>query len=36
MASGDALLVASDTPQLLDTHGGGGFALVSDWTSPGS
>jgi hypothetical protein len=34
MASGDALLVGSDMPQLLDVHEGGGFALVSDWTSP--
>jgi hypothetical protein len=34
MASGDALLVRNDMPQLVDLHKGGGFALVSDWTSP--
>ena len=34
MASGDALLVGHDTRQLWDIQKGGGFALVSEWTSP--
>jgi hypothetical protein len=33
LESGDALLVANDIPQMLDKNGGGGFALVSDWTT---
>lgn len=33
LESGDALLVANDMPQMLDKNGGGGFALVSDWTA---
>jgi len=33
LGSGDALLVAHDVQQMLDKTGGGGFALVSDWTA---
>ncbi|KAF4630813.1 hypothetical protein G7Y89_g7324 [Cudoniella acicularis] len=33
LASGDALLVGNDTPHMLDTNRGGGFALMSDWTA---
>jgi hypothetical protein len=33
LGSGDALLVGDDMSQMLDTHSGGGFALVSDWTA---
>lgn len=30
LASGDALLIGNDTSHILDTNGGGGFALVLD------
>ena len=30
LASGDAVLVGKDIPQILDMNKGGGFALVSD------
>jgi hypothetical protein len=33
LESGDAVLVANDIQQMLDKNGGGGFALVSEWTT---
>lgn len=32
LMSGDAVVVRSNTPQILDKNDGGGFALVSDWS----
>jgi hypothetical protein len=31
--SGDAVLVRNELPQVLDKNGGGGFALVSNWSA---